>query len=108
MISEADQVYFAPESGGLMLSPMDQIPMAPCDAQPDDETIAAAIERLRALAPAFAPRTLKQRWAGLRTFSPDSIPIVGEDPRLPAFSGSLGRRDLESKAAAQSDKSPRT
>lgn len=85
VISEADQVYFAPESGGLMLSPMDQVPMAPCDAQPDDETIAAAIERLRALAPALVPRTLKRRWAGLRTFSPDSIPVVGEDPRLPGF-----------------------
>ena len=85
MISEADQIYFAPESGGLMLSPMDQIPMAPCDAQPDDETIAAAIERLRALAPALVPRTLKRRWAGLRTFSPDAIPVVGEDPRLPGF-----------------------
>lgn len=85
VISEADQVYFAPESGGLMLSPMDQVPMAPCDAQPDDETIAAAIERLRALAPALVPRTLKRRWAGLRTFSSDSIPVVGEDPRLPGF-----------------------
>lgn len=84
-ISEADQVYFAPESGGLMLSPMDQVPMAPCDAQPDDETIAAAIERLRALAPALVPRTLKRRWAGLRTFSPDAIPVVGEDPSLPGF-----------------------
>ncbi|MGH7780119.1 MAG: NAD(P)/FAD-dependent oxidoreductase [Candidatus Binataceae bacterium] len=85
VISEADQVYFAPESGGLMLSPMDQVPMAPCDAQPDDETIAAAMERLRMLAPRLVPRALKRRWAGLRTFSPDSIPVVGEDPRLPGF-----------------------
>ncbi|MGC1344264.1 MAG: FAD-binding oxidoreductase [Candidatus Binataceae bacterium] len=85
VISEADQVYFAPESGGLMLSPMDQVPMAPCDAQPDDETIAAAIERLRALAPALVPHALKRRWAGLRTFSPDAIPVVGEDASLPGF-----------------------
>ncbi|MHB8381290.1 MAG: NAD(P)/FAD-dependent oxidoreductase [Candidatus Binataceae bacterium] len=85
IISEADQVYFAPESGGLMLSPMDQMPMAPCDAQPDDEAIAAAIERLRVLAPALVPRALKRRWAGLRTFSPDAIPVVGEDPRVPGF-----------------------
>jgi len=84
-ISEADQVYFAPESGGLMLSPMDQVPMAPCDAVPDDETIAAALERLRALAPRIVPRALKRSWAGLRTFSPDAVPVVGEDPRVPGF-----------------------
>jgi D-arginine dehydrogenase len=84
-ISEADQLYFGPESGGLMLSPMDQVPMAPCDAAPDDETIAAAIERLRALAPRLVPRALKRRWAGLRTFSPDAIPVVGEDPRVHGF-----------------------
>ncbi|HUY28740.1 MAG TPA: FAD-binding oxidoreductase [Candidatus Binataceae bacterium] len=85
VISEADQVYFAPESGGLMLSPMDQVAMAPCDAQPDDEIIAAALERLRALAPRLVPRSLKRKWAGLRTFSPDSVPVVGEDPRVPGF-----------------------
>jgi D-arginine dehydrogenase len=47
VISELDQLYFAPESGGLLLSPMDQEPMRPCDAQPDDMVIACAIERLR-------------------------------------------------------------
>jgi D-arginine dehydrogenase len=85
LISESDQIYFAPESGGLMLSPMDQQPIAPCDAQPDDEVIAAAMERMRALAPSIVPRSLKRKWSGLRTFSPDSIPVVGEDPRIKGF-----------------------
>ena len=85
VISESDQLYFAPESGGLMLSPMDQEPVPPCDAQPDDEVIASALERLRALAPAIVPRTLKRKWAGLRTFSPDSVPVVGADPRVSGF-----------------------
>jgi D-arginine dehydrogenase len=84
-ISEADQLYFAPESGGLLLSPMDQEPVAPCDAQPEDEVIAAAMERLRGLAPTLVPTSLKRKWAGLRTFSPDSIPVVGEDPRIKGF-----------------------
>jgi D-arginine dehydrogenase len=84
-ISEADHIYFAPESGGLLLSPMDQDPIAPCDAQPDDEVIAAAMERLRALAPSMVPTSLKRKWSGLRTFSPDSIPVVGEDPRIKGF-----------------------
>jgi len=64
---------------------MDQEPVLPCDAQPDDEVIAAALERLRALAPAIVPRTLKRKWAGLRTFSPDSVPVVGADPRVAGF-----------------------
>ncbi len=85
LISEADQIYFAPESGGLLLSPMDQEPIAPCDAQPDDEVIAAAMERLRTLAPALVPTSLKRKWSGLRTFSPDSIPVVGEDPFIKGF-----------------------
>ena len=85
LISEADLIYFAPESGGLLLSPMDQDPTAPCDAQPEDEVIAAAMERLRGLAPALVPTSLKRKWAGLRTFSPDSIPLVGEDPRIKGF-----------------------
>ncbi len=36
--------------------------MAPCDAAPDEEIIAARLERLRALAPALVPRVLGQRW----------------------------------------------
>jgi D-arginine dehydrogenase len=31
------------------------------------------------------PRSLKRKWAGLRTFSPDSIPVVGEDPHIRGF-----------------------
>ena len=85
VISDSDQIYFSPESTGLLMSPMDQTPTSACDAQPDDETIAAAIERLRMLAPALVPRTLRRRWAGLRTFSSDSIPVVGEDPHLRGF-----------------------
>jgi D-arginine dehydrogenase len=85
VISELDQLYFAPESGGLLLSPMDQEPMRPCDAQPDDMVIACAIERLRKLAPRLVPRSLRRKWSGLRTFSPDSVPVLGEDPLVPGF-----------------------
>jgi glycine/D-amino acid oxidase-like deaminating enzyme len=59
--------------------------MGPCDAMPDEEIIAAGLERLRALAPALVPRVLGRRWGGLRTFSPDRVPVVGEDPALPGF-----------------------
>jgi D-arginine dehydrogenase len=83
--SEAHQVYFEPESGGLLMSPMDEAPTPPCDAHPDDLAIAAGLERLRALAPAIVPRSIRRSWAGLRTFAPDGAAVVGEDPLLRGF-----------------------
>ena len=83
--SETHRVYFAPEAGGLLLSPMDETPSEPCDARPDDVALAAGLERLRTLAPRLVPRTLRRKWAGLRTFAPDRVPVVGEDPQRPGF-----------------------
>ncbi len=83
--SDAHSVYFGPEAGDLLLSPMDEVAMEPCDPQPDEETIAAAIERFAQLAPALRPRTIRRRWSGLRTFAPDHVHVVGEDPQRPGF-----------------------
>jgi D-arginine dehydrogenase len=83
--SDIDKVYFGPESGGLLLSPMDEEPMEPCDAQAERLVIAEAFERLRTVAAPLVPRSLRRAWAGLRTFAADHVPVVGEDPRLPGF-----------------------
>jgi D-arginine dehydrogenase len=83
--SESHQLYFGPESGGLLLSPMDEEPMQACDAHPEERVVAEAIERLGTVAPRLVPKTIKRAWAGLRTFTPDRVPVVGEDPRLPGF-----------------------
>lgn len=85
VVFDADHIYFAPESGGFLLSPMDEDPLEPCDPQPDDLVIARAMERLKRLAPRLVPRTLQRKWSGLRTFSPDGVLVVGEDPKLPGF-----------------------
>jgi D-arginine dehydrogenase len=82
---ESLQLYFAPEAGGLFASPMDEEPMAPCDAAPDELAIATAADRVARLAPRLAPRHVKRAWAGLRTFAPDRVLVVGEDPGLPGF-----------------------
>jgi len=83
--SESHLLYFAPEPGGLLLSPMDEDPSEPCDAQPDELTIARGLARLETLAPRLVPRALQRRWSGLRTFVPDRVPVVGEDPRVKGF-----------------------
>ncbi|MFN8544246.1 MAG: FAD-binding oxidoreductase [Candidatus Binatia bacterium] len=85
VICDGHGVYFAPESGGVKLSPMDEDPMPPCDARPDEVVIATALERLGVIAPALVPRALGRCWAGLRSFVPDRLHVVGADPRLPGL-----------------------
>ena len=64
---------------------MDEEPMEPCNAQPDELMIAETIERLKQLAPRLVPKALRRTWAGLRTFVPDRALVVGEDPLVRGF-----------------------
>ena len=68
-----------------MASPMDEDPMEPCDARPDELVVAKTIERLKYLTPRLTPKSITHKWAGLRTFAPDNIMVVGEDPVLKGF-----------------------
>lgn len=79
------QLYFSPESGGLLASPMDEEPMEPCDARPDELVVAETIERLKQLTPRLVPKSILRKWAGLRTFAPDQAMVIGEDPALKGF-----------------------
>ncbi|OYY89756.1 MAG: FAD-dependent oxidoreductase [Sphingomonas sp. 28-66-16] len=77
--------YFKPEAGGrLWLSPHDEIPSLPCDAAPEELDIAIAIDRFEG-AVDWRVAAVERRWAGLRTFAPDRLPIYGFDPRAPDF-----------------------
>jgi D-arginine dehydrogenase len=71
-----DELYFAPESGRLFASPMDEIPSDPCDAQPDELEVALAAWRMEERTVVKVER-IHSRWAGLRTFTPDGHPAVG-------------------------------
>jgi len=71
-----DQFYFKPEAGLLFLSPADETPAEPCDVQPDEWDVAAAVDRVERATTLQISR-LKARWAGLRTFAPDRTPVVG-------------------------------
>jgi D-arginine dehydrogenase len=74
-----DELYFAPESGRLFASPMDEIPSGPCDAQPDELEVALAAWRMEERTVVKVER-IHSRWAGLRTFTPDGHPAVGFAP----------------------------
>jgi D-arginine dehydrogenase len=79
-----DELYFAPESGRLFASPMDEVPSDPMDAQPDDYEVALAAHRMEQRTIVQVPR-IHSKWAGLRTFTPDKHPAVGFAPDAEGF-----------------------
>jgi D-arginine dehydrogenase len=79
-----DDLYFAPESGRLFASPMDEVPSDPMDAQPDDYEVALAAWRMEERTIVKVER-IHSRWAGLRTFTPDRHPAAGFAPDADGF-----------------------
>jgi D-arginine dehydrogenase len=71
-----DELYFAPESGRLFASPMDEVPSEPTDAQPDELEVALAAYRMEERTTVRVER-IHSRWAGLRTFTRDKHPAAG-------------------------------
>ena len=84
VIDADEEFYFKPDATHLLLSPADQIPQAPGDAQPEDLDVAIGVDRVQA-ALDIEVRRVNHSWAGLRTFSPDRIPVVGFDPHVEGF-----------------------
>ena len=77
--------YWKPEAGGrLWLSPHDEIPTDPCDAQPEELDVAIAIDRLEH-AVDWRITGVERKWAGLRSFAPDRLPVYGFAPDTPGF-----------------------
>lgn len=77
--------YFKPEAGGrLWLSPHDEIPSPPCDAAPEEIDVAVAIDRFERVVD-WRVAAVERRWAGLRSFAPDRLPVYGFDTRTPGF-----------------------
>ena len=91
MVHEVEsEFYFKPDAGRLLLSPADQTPSPPCDARPDEMDVAIAIERFER-ATTVAVAHIEHRWAGLRSFVADSVPVVGFDPDAPGFFWLVGQ-----------------
>jgi D-arginine dehydrogenase len=84
VIDVEEKFYFRPDAGGLMLSPADETPSPPCDAQAEELDVALAVEAFEA-ATTEQVRRVAHRWAGLRTFASDRIPVAGFDPRTQGF-----------------------
>jgi len=73
----AGRFYFKPEPGGrVWLSPHDEVPSDPCDAAPEEMDVAVAIDRFEG-AVDWRVAGVERRWAGLRSFAPDRLPVYG-------------------------------
>lgn len=77
MVIDIDEAFYAkPDAGRLLISPADETPSEPCDAQPDEYDVAVAVDRVET-AFEIEVRRIENKWAGLRTFAADKNPVVG-------------------------------
>jgi D-arginine dehydrogenase len=84
-VIDADEAfYFKPDAGRILASPADETPSVPCDAQPEELDIALTVDRIET-ATTMRVRRIAAKWAGLRTFAADKVPVVGMDPGAPGF-----------------------
>lgn len=76
--------YAKPDAGALIVSPAEEDPMEPHDAWADDMVLAEGLARYEEFVTEPVTRVISN-WAGLRTFAPDRVLVIGRDPRQPAF-----------------------
>lgn len=81
VIDTDEEFYFKPDAAQILISPADEVPQAPGDAQPDDLDVAVGVDRVQAALDIDVKR-VSHRWAGLRTFAPDRVPVVGFDTEV--------------------------
>jgi len=77
--------YFKGEGDrSIWISPLDETPVDPCDAAPEEIDVAIAIDRFQA-AVDWPVEAVERKWAGLRSFAPDRTMTFGFDPLVPGF-----------------------
>lgn len=79
------EFYFKGESEGrVWLSPHDETAVDPHDAAPEEIDVAVAIDRMQTVVD-WPIAAVERKWAGLRSFAPDRIPVFGADRHEPGF-----------------------
>ena len=84
VVDVAESFYFKPDAGRLLGSPANATPSPPCDAAPEELEIAEGVARIEA-ATTMSIRRLAHRWAGLRSFVADGVPVAGFDAEAEGF-----------------------
>ena len=84
MFGPGEDWYAKPDAGALIVSPAEEHLMEPHDAWADDMVLAEGLARYEEMGTEPVTRLLAS-WAGLRTFAPDRVLVIGPDPREPSF-----------------------
>jgi D-arginine dehydrogenase len=78
-----EEFYFRPESGGLLMSGCDTVKVTPEQGEFTDQN---EVEKIAVKAahwlPSLADARVARAWAGMRTFAPDDLFVIGPDSRL--------------------------
>ena len=83
--------YFKGEGDrSVWVSPLDETPVDPCDAAPEEIDVATAIDRFER-AVDWPVEAVERKWAGLRTFAPDRRMKFGFDPQMEGFFWCVGQ-----------------
>ncbi|HEV2817306.1 MAG TPA: FAD-binding oxidoreductase [Allosphingosinicella sp.] len=85
VIDASGRFYFKPEPGGrLWLSPHDETPCMAHDCAAEELDVAIAIDRLER-AVDWRVEAVERKWAGLRSFARDRLPVYGFGRRAEGF-----------------------
>ncbi|MBT6510874.1 MAG: FAD-binding oxidoreductase [Rhodospirillaceae bacterium] len=87
---DGESFYFKPEAGLIMGSLADETPSDPCDARPDELDLAQAAHNIMEWT-TLDIRRMESRWAGLRSFVADRLPVTGYDPKVEGFFWNIGQ-----------------
>lgn len=79
-----DVFYILPQGNRLLACPNDETDSDPCDAQAEEYDQALAAWRVEQFTTMTVPR-ITGRWAGLRSFVKDRMPVAGFAPDAPGF-----------------------
>ena len=84
MFGVGEAWYAKPDAGALIVSPAEEHAMDAHDAWADDMVLAEGLARYEEMMTEPVTRLLSN-WAGLRTFSPDRVLVIGPDPAERSF-----------------------
>lgn len=99
MFGVGEQWYAKPDAGALIVSPAEEHLMEPHDAWADDLVLAEGLARYEEMVTEPATRLISN-WAGLRTFSPDRVLVIGRDAADPSFFWLAGQGGYGFQSAA--------
>jgi D-arginine dehydrogenase len=92
LVDDADGTFYFKGEGDrtIWLSPHDEIDTGPCDAAPEEIDVALAIDRFEKVVD-WRIEAVERKWAGLRSFAPDRVPVYGFDRDSGGFFWCVGQ-----------------